>query len=157
MRIFTLLCALVIAALGIVACGGGSGSGYGAPAVTATASPTASPVPGTTTLATATLLGAPGFVAPSGRTSYVLSDDTTTSLACTVANGCTGLWLPIGPPSGVTLSTGFTTFTRPDDNSFVQLAYLGHPLYTYSGDSASGQTNGNGIVSFGGTWTVTRP
>jgi predicted lipoprotein with Yx(FWY)xxD motif len=167
MRTFTLSCALVIVALGIVACGGGSG--YTAPvaaSATATpiANPTATPAPGptstasasTTTLATMTLLGAPGFVAPSGRTAYVLSDDTTTSLACTVSNGCTGVWFPIAPPSGVALTTGFTSFTRSDNGS-TQLAYLGHPLYTFAGDTANGQTSGENLMSFGGTWTVAHP
>jgi len=155
MRTFTLWCALVIAALGIVACGGGGG--YTAPAVSvATPTPAATPTTGTTTLATATLLGSAGFMAPSGRTVYVLSNDTTTSLACTVASGCTGVWPPLAPPSGIALSAGFTVYTR-SDNGAAQLAYQGHPIYTYAGDSASLQTNGNGIVSFGGTWTVARP
>jgi len=66
------------------------------------------------------------------------------------------VWVPIAPPNGVALSTGFTAFTR-SDNSAMQLAYQLHPLYTYIGDSASGQTSGSGIVSFGGTWTVARP
>jgi predicted lipoprotein with Yx(FWY)xxD motif len=158
MRTFTLFTALIIAALGIVACGGGSGNGYTAPVVAVpSASPTASPVPGTTTLATATLLGAPGFTAPtSGHTVYILSGDTPTSLECTVASGCTGVWPPIAPPAGVALSTGFTAFARPD-NGAMQLAYQGHPLYTFSGDSAAGMTNGNGLVSFGGTWSISRP
>jgi predicted lipoprotein with Yx(FWY)xxD motif len=50
---------------------------------------------------------------------------------------------------------GWTVFQRSDGN--LQLAYNGWPLYTYSGDSASGQTNGNGITSFGGVWTIARP
>jgi predicted lipoprotein with Yx(FWY)xxD motif len=32
-----------------------------------------------------------------------------------------------------------------------QLEYNGHPLYTYSGDTGPGQTNGEGI---GGVWHV---
>jgi len=104
----------------------------------------------------ATLLGAAGFVAPSGRTVYVLSNDTVSSLACTIASGCTGVWPPVSPPSGVALSAGFTAFARSDNNA-QQLAYNNHPLYTYSGDSAAGQTNGNGLQSFGGTWTVAHP
>jgi predicted lipoprotein with Yx(FWY)xxD motif len=86
----------------------------------------------------------------------VLSDDTTTSLACTVGSGCTGVWPPISPPAGVALSAGFTVFTR-SDNSAQQLAYNNHPLYNYAGDSAAGTANGNGLVSFGGTWSVARP
>jgi predicted lipoprotein with Yx(FWY)xxD motif len=86
----------------------------------------------------------------------VLSNDTVQNVACTVASGCTALWPPIAPPAGVALTTGFTAFQRPDDGA-MQLAYNNHPLYLYAGDVAAGQTNGNGIVSFGGTWTVTRP
>lgn len=149
--------ALLAALLGMSACGGGSGSST--PSVVAATTPTPSPAPSTTaaatTLATAMLLGSPGFVDPSGRTTYILSNDTTTSLACTVASGCTGVWPPVAPP-GAALTTGFTDYVR-SDNGAMQLAYKGHPLYTYAGDSAAGQTNGNGIVSFGGTWSVARP
>jgi predicted lipoprotein with Yx(FWY)xxD motif len=169
MRTFTLCCALVIAALGVVACGGAS-NGLTAPAVATPTPPAATPTPmapgatptpmapaGATTLATASLLGSPGFTAPtSGHTVYMLSGDTPTSLECTVASGCTGVWPPIAPPAGVALSTGFTVFARPD-NGAMQLAYLGHPLYTFAGDTAAGQTNGNGLVSFGGTWSISRP
>jgi predicted lipoprotein with Yx(FWY)xxD motif len=33
-----------------------------------------------------------------------------------------------------------------------QATYDGHPLYTYVGDSALGQANGNGINLNGGPW-----
>ncbi|MGH7697990.1 MAG: hypothetical protein ACRENV_04855, partial [Candidatus Dormibacteria bacterium] len=32
------------------------------------------------------------------------------------------------------------------------VTYGGWPLYTYSGDSAPGQSKGEGLKSFGGTW-----
>jgi predicted lipoprotein with Yx(FWY)xxD motif len=127
--------------------------------VTPTASPTAAPTAtptAATTLATATLLGSAGFVSPTGRTVYILAGDSTTALTCLVGNGCTGAWPPVSPPNGVALSTGFTSFTRSDNNA-AQLAYNGHPLYTFSGDTAAGQTNGNGINSFGGIWSIARP
>jgi predicted lipoprotein with Yx(FWY)xxD motif len=63
----------------------------------------------------------------------------------------------VSPPTGVALSTGFTAFARADLGGAMQLAYLNHPLYQYAGDSAAGQTNGNGLVSFGGTWSIARP
>jgi predicted lipoprotein with Yx(FWY)xxD motif len=157
MRSLTIACLLLSTAVGLVACGGG---GYTAPAALATATPTSAPTttpPTATTLSEATLLGSAGFVAPtSSHTVYVLSGDTPATLECTVVSGCTGVWPPVLPPNGVALSTGFATFTR-SDNSVVQLEYLGHPLYTYAGDTASGTAAGNGIVSFGGTWTVARP
>jgi predicted lipoprotein with Yx(FWY)xxD motif len=147
---------LVAAALGVAACGGGGG-GYGATAaVPAGVTPALTATPGTTTLGEVALAGGPGFVATSGFTAYILSNDTTASIACTVASGCTGFWPPIAPPAGVVLSTGFTSFTRPDTNT-AQLAYNGHPLYLYYLDSGPAQTNGNNIVSYGGTWTIARP
>jgi predicted lipoprotein with Yx(FWY)xxD motif len=127
------------------------------PTATATASAAPTTAPAATTLATATLLGTPGFIAPAtSHTVYVLSGDTPATLECTVVSGCTGVWPPIAPPAGVALSTGFAVFTRSDNNA-TQLEYMGHPLYTFSGDTAAGTTNGNGLVSFGGTWTVARP
>lgn len=124
--------------------------------VTPTASPTATPTQ-STTLATATLLGSAGFINTNGRTVYVLSDDTVSSIACTVSSGCTGVWPPVSPPAGVTLTTGFTAFARADLGGAMQLAFNNHPLYEYAGDSSAGQTNGNGLNSFGGTWSVGRP
>jgi predicted lipoprotein with Yx(FWY)xxD motif len=158
MRTFALSCAFLVAALGIVACGGG---GYTAPAaMTPTATPTTTPTTapaGATTLSTASLLGSPGFVAPTSNfTVYQLAGDSTTSLLCTVASGCTQAWPPVAPPAGVALSTGFTAFVRSDNNA-MQLAFNGHPLYTFAGDSAAGQTNGNNVTAFGGLWTVERP
>jgi predicted lipoprotein with Yx(FWY)xxD motif len=34
------------------------------------------------------------------------------------------------------------------------VTYKGFPLFIFSGDTAAGQTNGNGINSFGGIWNV---
>ena len=48
-----------------------------------------------------------------------------------------------GDASGSMLGTG-----KGADGS-TQVTYNGHPLYTYSGDSAAGQANGQGI---GGVW-----
>ena len=39
---------------------------------------------------------------------------------------------------------------RPDGVS--QLTYNGHPLYTFVNDKKPGDTNGEGISAFGGSW-----
>jgi predicted lipoprotein with Yx(FWY)xxD motif len=173
MRSIVMSCVLLSAIAGLAACGGGGYTAPAAPVATPmpTAAPTSAPTgapttapssapttaPAATTLSEATLLGSAGFIAPTtNHTVYVLSGDTPTTLECTVVSGCTGVWPPVAPPAGVALSTGFAVFTRSDNNA-AQLEYMGHPLYTFSGDSAAGTTNGNGLVSFGGTWTVARP
>jgi predicted lipoprotein with Yx(FWY)xxD motif len=43
-----------------------------------------------------------------------------------------------------------TTITRSDGSK--QAAYNGHPLYTYTGDTAPGQSTGNGLNVNGGLW-----
>ena len=36
----------------------------------------------------------------------------------------------------------------------TQITYNGHPLYLYSGDKKPGDTNGQGLNTFGGLWYV---
>jgi predicted lipoprotein with Yx(FWY)xxD motif len=167
MRSFIIWPVLLSASIGIVACGGTNSMPTAnpapimttAPPVAPTTAPTTTPTtaPSATTLSEATLLGMPGFVAPTtNHTVYELSGDSPTTLECTVASGCTAVWPPVSPPAGVALSTGFAVFARSDNNA-MQLEYMGHPLYTFAPDSAAGDTGGNGLVSFGGTWSVARP
>jgi len=65
---------------------------------------------------------------------------------------CAVYWPPVlGTPaagSGVTGKLG--TIKRSD--GAVQVTYDHHPLYTYVGDSAPGQANGNNINLNGGLW-----
>ena len=87
-----------------------------------------------------------------GKTLYWFAIDTPTKSNC---NGsCASFWPPVKGPvvagSGVTLMHGFGTITRSDGT--VQATYNGHPLYTYVGDSAAGQVNGNGKNLSGGLW-----
>jgi predicted lipoprotein with Yx(FWY)xxD motif len=155
-----------VLALTLAACGGGGSSttgGGGLPTTTPTATPAVTSSPATTQLLVTTLTS--GTQGP-GFTLYTLSDDTTTTLACTVASGCTGLWIPYS--AGATaadetapgLSSGISVFSR-SDNSALQWAIMvngvAHPLYTYAGDSTTGVATGVGIVSFGGTWAAPTP
>ena len=137
---------MFVAATALSGCGAGGGYGMGSASSGSTAS---SP------LSTAMLAGSAGYVSPAGFTIYVLSSDSFNNSTCTSTSGCTGLWPVLAPPSGASMPLGWSSFVRSD--GMTQLSYNGWPLYTYSGDSAAGQTNGNGIHSFGGVWSIARP
>lgn len=87
-----------------------------------------------------------------GYTVYWFAADHGTTSNCT--GPCAATWPPVtGMPtaaSGVMLPGKLGAITRAGGQS--QATYGGHPLYTFKGDSAPGQANGNGIVSFGAAW-----
>jgi predicted lipoprotein with Yx(FWY)xxD motif len=87
-----------------------------------------------------------------GFTVYWFAKDTSTTSACSGA--CAGAWPPVvGTPqaaSGVTLTGKLGTIKRSDGT--LQATYNGHPLYLFTGDSAMGQTAGNGVNAFGALW-----
>ncbi|MFI5067879.1 MAG: hypothetical protein ACHP9Z_28410, partial [Streptosporangiales bacterium] len=77
-----------------------------------------------------------------GLTLYWFSKDTRMTSACT--GGCATAWPPLlGKPMaamGVHLTGQLGTITR--SGGILQATYKGHPLYTYAGDMAPGQTKG---------------
>jgi predicted lipoprotein with Yx(FWY)xxD motif len=98
------------------------------------------------------------LVNDAGRTIYVFANDTGTTSTCTGA--CAANWPPVPAPSpvpstapGVSAQLGSTT----RDDGTKQLTVAGHPVYTFAGDTAKGQTNGQGIVLSGGLWTAVTP
>jgi predicted lipoprotein with Yx(FWY)xxD motif len=134
------------------ACGGDSGGGGGgsssAPAPHAT---------GDAVSAQPTSLGTI-LVNGQGRTVYDFAADKGTTSACT--GSCASVWPPVAAPNPLPkslpgVSGAIGTTTRPDGTR--QLTVAGHPVYTFSGDSAPGQTNGQGVVLNGGLWTVVSP
>ena len=86
----------------------------------------------------------------SGITLYTFAPDHMNKSVC--YGDCATYWPPVpghmsaGP--GVTGTIG--TITRTDGST--QATYDGHPLYTYIGDSAPGQANGNNLNLNGGLW-----
>ena len=85
-----------------------------------------------------------------GRTLYWFAPDTAAKSAC--YGSCAAYWPPVKGPAtaGPGVTGTLSTLTRSDGS--VQAAYDGHPLYTYVGDSAPGQANGNGLNLNGGLW-----
>jgi predicted lipoprotein with Yx(FWY)xxD motif len=146
------MAALALAAAGCTMGAAGS-AGYVAP-TTPAASAAAAPATGQAITAQATSLGVI-LVDGAGRTVYEFANDTNGTSACTGA--CAANWPPVTAPSplptslpGVTGPLGVAT--RQDGTS--QLTVAGHPLYTFAGDTAPGQTNGQGKTLDGGLWTV---
>ena len=89
------------------------------------------------------------------KTLYYFTADSATQSACSAS--CAQMWPPLlfkgsgGPTSSTTLAGKLSTQTDANGN---QVEYNGHLLYTFSGDTAPGQTNGEGLF---GKWFVTTP
>ncbi|MBV9228470.1 MAG: hypothetical protein JOZ18_04080 [Chloroflexi bacterium] len=87
-----------------------------------------------------------------GMTLYYFMPDTATTSACT--GGCASTWPPylskdVNAPTSDSSLPGKLT-VQPDANG-NQVEYNGHLLYSYSGDTAPGQTTGEGV---GNQWFV---
>ncbi|UDY36316.1 COG4315 family predicted lipoprotein [Dermatobacter hominis] len=145
---------LLLAAAALVACGDDSSSSSG---TTTTA--------GSKGASTTTSAGGGGGAAVSvadtdlgqvlvdaeGRTLYAFTPDSATKSVCT--GGCAQAWPPTvangTPTAGDGVTAELTVITRDDGTK--QVAADGHPLYQYAGDTAAGETTGQGS---GGTWYV---
>src|SRR5689334_18739721 len=146
-----------LSALAIAACGSSGSSttsGGGAPA--STSRPSASMSSGTVDVAR-TSLGSV-LVDSQGRTLYLWQADTASKSTCTGA--CATAWPPLEtgtkPTAGGGVKSSLLGTTKRADGS-KQVTYNGHPLYTFQGDTAAGQTTGQGSNGFGAPWFVLSP
>jgi predicted lipoprotein with Yx(FWY)xxD motif len=104
---------------------------------------------------TVMIASAPGLGAfltdPFGKTLYTFIQDTTGTSTCTGA--CLTKWPAFSADQviapSVLKTSDFAPITRTD--GVKQWAYMGKPLYYYSGDSRPGMTNGQG---FANKWNV---
>ena len=97
---------------------------------------------------------------PSGHTLYDFTPDSPTTSRCT-----SGLCVKLWPPLLTTTTTPkvarglkptlVSTIRRPDGQ--LQIAYGGHPLYTWEGDTKPGMITGQAILNVGGYWYVVAP
>lgn len=161
----------VSAALALSGCGNDNGSSGGT-GTTTTMTPTATtaaPPPPPTTTAQApvtrpetigTASGSLGtfLVDRQGRTLYLWEADTNDTSTC--SGSCAVSWPPLltkGNPTatGGAKSNLLGTTTRA--GGATQVTYDGHPLYRFIGDTADGDTNGQGSNGFGALWWVVAP
>ncbi|HET9058643.1 MAG TPA: hypothetical protein VFN61_01885 [Acidimicrobiales bacterium] len=94
-----------------------------------------------------------------GFSLYTLSNSAN-KMVCT--GKCLSFWPPVvvskstthidlGP--GVTGEVGFLPLTK----TTKEVTFDGYPLYTFVKDTGPGQSHGEGVVAFGGTWELIRP
>ena len=149
---------LTALALGLAACANNSSSSAGAGGLyggggtpTGTGTTTSS---GAATVATAKVgdLGTV-LVNGDGMTLYLFEADTGSTSTC--SGECAGIWPPLTTTGNATGTMGASSSmlgTTTRDDGSTQVTYNGHPVYLYTGDTAAGQANGEGINHFGGLW-----
>lgn len=145
---------VAVVALAVAGCGGSSDdlqtASDGAPSPTA---PTKSSSGASVGLASSKL----GKILVDGqsRTLYLWEADTGPVSTC--AGACASAWPPLTtegqPVAGAGVSASKLGTTKRHDGT-TEVTYNGHPLYTFSGDSAPGQTAGQGSDGFGAEWYV---
>jgi predicted lipoprotein with Yx(FWY)xxD motif len=95
---------------------------------------------------------------PRGFTLYLFARDGRRHATCYGA--CAGAWPPLAtngfPRAGAGVNPAMLGVTRRSDGR-LQVTYNGHPLYDYLGDSAPGQTHGEGLKQFGARWYAVAP
>jgi predicted lipoprotein with Yx(FWY)xxD motif len=89
-----------------------------------------------------------------GFTLYEFTRDMRDRDTCVRISGCAAVWPPLttagSPVAGVGLKPSLLGTIAVDGRR--QVTYAGHPLYTYVGDGAPGQTDYVGVAQFGGSW-----
>ena len=143
--------------LGLVAaCSAGGGGSSPAPSRAST------PAAATSTAVTAGMSNPPGItflvhlsdagylVDDAGMSLYTFDNDTGDTSTC--YGQCAENWPPAVTPglvNGGIGVTGTVDLATRTDGTHGQIRYNGDPLYYYAGDTAAGQTNGDGV---GGVW-----
>jgi predicted lipoprotein with Yx(FWY)xxD motif len=153
-------------ALAVAGCGGASGSkhagAYGAPSPTPSApsaaasggAPAADGSGGASVALASSKLGKI-LVDAKGGTLYMFQADK--GMASTCDGACANAWPPLTtasqPSAGPGVSASKLGSTKRSDGT-TEVTYNGHPLYTFVGDSAPGQTTGQASDAFGAEWNV---
>jgi predicted lipoprotein with Yx(FWY)xxD motif len=93
-----------------------------------------------------------------GRTLYLFRGDVGTTSKCYGA--CATYWPPLltsGKPTASGRVNASLLGTTKRSDGMLQVTYKGHPLYTYAGDTKSGQATGEGSKAFGAQWYALAP
>lgn len=139
--------------------GGAYGGGNGTTATTEAPATTAqAPVTRPETIGTASGSLGTFLVDRQGRTLYLWEADTGGTSTC--SGSCAAAWPPLltkGKPTATGGAKSNLLGTTTRSGGATQVTYDGHPLYRYLGDTADGDTNGQGSNGFGALWWVVAP
>lgn len=101
----------------------------------------------------------PVLVDSHGHSLYTLTDSAG-RMVCT--GKCLAFWPPVlvsaatthvSLGAGVSGEIGFIRLSK----TTKEVTFDGYPLYTFVKDTGAGQSHGEGVVAFGGTWELLRP
>jgi predicted lipoprotein with Yx(FWY)xxD motif len=122
-----------------------------APETTAAATTEAPEAGGESVKTAQTSLGTILVDGDEGKTLYIFMPDNKGPSTCTA--DCAKLWPALAGPAtaGAGANASLLGTAKRTDNGTEQATYNGWPLYYFGGDSAAGQTNGQGIA---GKWYV---
>jgi len=99
----------------------------------------------------------PHLSAQDGRTVYLFTADQGKTSAC--SGDCAKAWPPMmttgAPLAGPGANPHLLGTIQRNDGT--QVTYAGHPLYYFVRDKAPGETAGEGINHFGGSWYLVGP
>jgi predicted lipoprotein with Yx(FWY)xxD motif len=140
---------LVVVALVVAACGSSSKDS----STTSSASPKPAASGSASVALRSTDLGKI-LVDGKGQTLYLFEKDKGKS---TCAGSCASAWPPLttsGTPTAASGVIGAKLGTTKRSDGKTEVTYNGHPLYTYIGDQAPGQTTGQGSDDYGAEWYV---
>ena len=131
------------------------------PVATASAMPVASDTPASTPSSAASVMVSQNatlgsfLVDSNGMTLYLYTNDTPGTSTCT--GSCASNWPPLltngAPVAGQGVDAAMLGTTQRADGT-TQVTYNSWPLYYFAGDSAAGDTNGEGK---GSVWYVITP
>lgn len=167
-RITYALALVVVLALVVAGCGsdsdsstgsayGGKGGGGGAKPAAAEETSESSAGDGIVSAAKVGDLGTV-LVDSQGLTLYDFHKDKGSTSSCYGA--CAAAWPPLlteGNPQAQGPADRSMLGTTKRRDGTVQVTYNGWPLYTYAGDQAPGEANGNDIDQFGAEWYALQP
>ena len=143
----------------LAACGAPGGLYGSVPATSPAATSTPAPVAPASVVATQNPQLGTILANPQGRTLYYFIPERGGKIVCS-SSACTTYWPPSlsagGNPTGSAGVTGQLGLVMRSGGT-QQITYDTWPLYTFAGDSAAGQTTGQGVVGFGGKWLVATP